>query len=88
MANLSLYITRNTQNVEIPCKTTRKSPCKSPAKLRVNLPTSTPTCVNLHFFTTFSHLSHHLSHHPTTPILQLIFPLFHRPYYYNYLLFK
>ena len=32
---------------------------------------------------TLSHPLHQLSHNHPTPILQLFFPLFHSPYYYN-----
>ena len=71
-------------HVEIPCKTTCKTQCKLLAKLCVNF---TPTITH--------RVKLNLSHHiftitppaftqPPTSGLQLIFPLFHQAYYYNY----
>lgn len=75
------------QTVEIPCKSLRKTPCKSRVKNSGKLFTSTPIRAKLHFPTHFSHFSHPLSHNLITPNVQLFYPHFHTPYYYNYKLF-
>ena len=73
-----------TQNVEIVCKSPRKTSCKSLVKLCVKFLSASTARVKLHFPTHFSLLSHPLTHNPPTPIQTLTYPLFHSPYYYNY----
>ena len=73
------------QNVEIMWKSTCKSPCNSRVNFCAKFTTSHPLCAKLAFSTNFSFLSHPLSHSPLTSVVQLFYPLFHSPYYYNYL---
>ena len=73
------------------CKTLCISACKTPAKVRAknvyNHPTTPPSSAKLHFPTVFSPLSHNFSHRHSTSDNHPTFPLFHKPYYYNYKLF-
>ncbi len=73
------------------CKTLCISTCKTAAKIRVknvyNHPATPPSSAKLHFPTTFSLLSHNFSHRTSTPGNHPTFPLFHKPYYYNYKIF-
>lgn len=76
--------TASIQNVEIVCKTICKNSCIFLVKLCVQLPTSTKSCVNpplSHFFPTITPPTYS---QPPTPIVQLIYPLFHRAYYHYY----
>lgn len=74
--------------VQIPCKTQRKFQCNSRVKKCIQRTNNHISCVKNILFTDFSHSSHRLYHNPTTSIFQLFFPLFHRPYNYNYYIFK
>ncbi len=76
------------QIVEITCKTLWKTPRKNRVKKCVkNLPTRI-SCVKTTFPTNFSLISHQLLNIYFTPIVQLFYPLFHNPYYNNYIIFK
>ena len=74
----------NYTSIDNPCITLCKTPCKSRVNFRVFLPSPSTFRVKLHFPTHFSSLSHLLSHHPPTSVFYQFYPLFHRPYYYNY----
>ncbi len=74
----------NIKNVEILCKTMRKSLRFSRAKLCVNLKTKNQVCVNPYFPNNFSHLFHTNIHNQTLSISNYSFPLFHQVYYYNF----
>jgi len=71
-------------NVEILCKSPCKTLCISGAKFCSKLPHTHQISAKLHFPTYFSRSSHQLSHSLLTPVVQLFYPLFHNPYYYNY----
>lgn len=75
---------KNIKNVEILCKTMRKSLRFSRAKLCVDSKTKNQVCVNPHFPTNFSRLFHTNIHNQTLSIPNYSFPLFHQVYYYNF----
>lgn len=69
------------------CKTLYKTLCKTPCislvNLRVQLFYPHTYRVKSTFSTHFFYFYHRLYHHHHTPVNQLFYPLFHRPYYYN-----
>ena len=72
-------------NVENPCKTPWKTSCEIMAKPCKTFIQSHITRAKLHFPTDFFNSLHRLFHRLPTPILKLFYPLFHSPYYINYL---
>ena len=76
------------QNVEIPCKTIWKSSCKYREEKCVKLLPVNKICAKNNLFTNFYNIIHQLFNSFSTPIIKLIFPLFHKPYYNNYKIFK
>ena len=76
------------QIVEIMWKYPCNTPCNSRVKFCVYPTTAAPTRAKLTFPTHFSRFSHPFSHNRSAPVFQPTFPLFHNPYYYNYLIYK
>ena len=72
-------------NVEIQCKTMLKTQCKLLVKHCGFFKPSTTLCVKQSFPTAFLKLSHHVFNSRFTSVFQLFYPLFHNPYYYNYI---
>ena len=74
-------------NVDNMCKSQCISRCNLWVKKCVNLTNVQFPRAKLTFSTKFSHSLHNVSHNPLTPIVQLFYPLFHNPYYYNYYIY-
>ena len=70
--------------VENSCITFCKSPCKLLVKIRANLPLSATQCAKPPQFHRLLALSTPPYPQSPTPNVQLIYPLFHQAYYYNY----
>ena len=72
------------KDVEITCKTFCKTQCNKTAKLCAKLTTIYNICAKPTTFSHFPTTNSQLFAQPPTSGLQLIYPLFHQAYYYNY----
>ena len=72
------------KSVEIQCKTIRKTTCILNVKLCANFHSTTPQCGNPPFTRNFPTIQTPFFTQPSTPNVQLFYPLFQQAYYYNY----
>ncbi len=74
--------------VENMCKNTWKTQRKNSLKSRVKFYVFLESCVKNPLFTSFYIFIHQLLNSLFLSVTKLIYPLFHNPYYNNYLIFK